>query len=468
MPLLQEDRLFPTDPVTRAMARELYDLIRDLPIISPHGHTDPRWYAEDAAFPDPAQLIVTPDHYVFRMLASQGVALAELGVPRTDGGPVQTDGRKIWRLFAQHYHLFAGTPSRLWLDHSFQHVFGIERRLNGQSADWYYDHIADCLTRPEFRPRALYERFNIEVIATTEAATDDLRWHRMICDSDWDGRVVTAYRPDGVIDPEFTGFAENVAMLGEQTGCDTATWAGYLDAHRGRRAFFKQFGATSTDHGHATARTEDLPQTDAAALFHKALKGDCTPHEADTFRAHMLTEMARMSLDDGLVMQIHPGSRRNHSDQVMAIFGRDKGFDIPGRTDYVAALRPLLNAVGMRSDLTVVLFTLDETSYSRELAPLAGVYPALRLGPAWWFHDSAEGMRRFREMTTETAGFYNTVGFNDDTRAFCSIPARHDVARRVDCAYLATLVATGRLTEEEAPDLAHELTYGLAKKAYRL
>ncbi len=468
MTLLHEDRLFPTDPALRDLARALYDDVKALPILSPHGHTDPRWFAEDQPFPDPAQLFVTPDHYVFRMLCSQGVALSDLGVPRVDGGPTETDGRKIWRLFAQHYHLLRGTPSRLWLDHSFQHVFGIDRRLSAETADWYYDQIADCLARPEFRPRALFERFDIEAIATTEAATDDLRWHAMIKGSGWQGRVITAYRPDGVIDPEMAGFAENVALMGQQTGFDTTTWAGYLDAHRARRAFFIEHGATSSDHGHASARTEDLPQADAAALFAKALCGTCTPEEADAFRGHMLTEMARMSLEDGLVMQIHPGSRRNHSDQVLAMFGRDKGFDIPGRTDYVTALRPLLNAVGMDPRLTLILFTLDETAYARELAPLAGVWPCLRLGPAWWFHDSAEGMRRFREMTTETAGFYNTVGFNDDTRAFCSIPARHDVARRVDCSYLATLVATGRLAEDEAPEVARDLTYGLAKRAYKL
>ncbi|WP_306754378.1 glucuronate isomerase [Paracoccus actinidiae] len=468
MGLLDDDRLFPPEGRARGLACDLYAGIRDLPIISPHGHTDPRWFAEDRPFPNPAQLFVTPDHYVFRMLCSQGVSLTDLGVPRVDGGATETDGRKIWRLFAQNYHLLRGTPSRMWLDHSFQNVFGIDRRLSAETADWYYDHIADCLARPEFRPRALFDRFNIEVIATTEAATDDLHWHRMIRDSGWHGRVITAYRPDGVVDPDMAGFADNVALLGQQTGFDTATWDGYLDAHRARRAFFKDHGATSTDHGHPTARTEDLPQADAAALFQKALRGTCTADEADAFRGHMLTEMARMSGEDGLVLQIHPGARRNHSDPVMAIHGRDKGFDIPGRTDYVAALRPLLNAVGMRPDLTVILFTLDETAYSRELAPLAGVYPCLRLGPPWWFHDSPEGMRRFREMTTETAGFYNTVGFNDDTRAFCSIPARHDVARRVDCAFLATLVATGRLAADEAPDLAHQLTYGLVKKAYKL
>ncbi|MGI2034640.1 glucuronate isomerase [Rhizobium panacihumi] len=468
MKLLDEDRLFPTEERSRRVARTLYEQVRDLPIISPHGHTDPRWYAEDAAFPDPAQLIVTPDHYVFRMLASQGISMTDLGVPRADGGPVETDGRKIWTLFAANYHLFRGTPSRLWLDHSFQDVFGIDRRLSADTADWYYDHIADCLGQPEYRPRALFKRFNIEAIATTEAATDDLRWHRMIRESGWHGRVVTAYRPDNVVDPEMAGFAENIMLMGEQTGFDTSSWAGYLDAHRARRAFFKQFGATSSDHGHPSARTEDLPKDEAAALFQKALRGACSAAEADAFRGQMLTEMARMSIEDGLVLQIHAGSRRNHSGQVMAMFGRDKGFDIPGRTDYVTALQPLLNAVGMRPDLTVILFTLDETSYSRELAPLAGAYPCLRIGPAWWFYDSPEGMLRYRETVTETAGFYNTVGFNDDTRAFCSIPARHDVARRVDCGYLANLVVSGRIAEDEAGDVAHDLAYGLAKRSYKM
>ncbi|HMO06322.1 MAG TPA: glucuronate isomerase [Paracoccaceae bacterium] len=468
MPRLDENRLFPPDPVTRGLARALYDAVAGLPIVSPHGHTDPRWYAEDAPFPDPAQLLVTPDHYVFRMLCSQGVGLADLGVPRADGGPTQTDGRRIWRLFAQNFHLFRGTPSRLWLDHAFQTVFGIEDRLDAASADRIYDRISDCLARPEFRPRALYERFNIEVISTTDSALDDLRWHAMIRSSGWRGRVVPAYRPDATVDPDFAGFAANVARLGEITGCDTLTWAGYLEAHRARRAFFKGLGCTSTDHGHASARTENLSETEAASLFAKALRGTCTPDEADAFRGQMLTEMARISLDDGLVMQVHPGSFRNHSGPVLNMFGRDKGFDIPMRTDYVRALKPMLDAVGMRPDLTVIVFTLDESAYARELAPLAGVYPALRLGPAWWFHDSPEGMRRFREMTTETAGFYNTVGFNDDTRAYLSIPARHDVARRVDCAFLAGLVVTGRLDEDEAHALAPELACGLARAAYRL
>ncbi len=466
--MLDENRLFPTDPAVRAIAQALYLGIRDLPIISPHGHTDPRWFAQNDAFADPAALFVTPDHYVFRMLHSQGIPLESLGVPRVDGGPVEQDPRKIWRLFAQNYHLFRGTPSRLWVDHALQNVFGVTQRLSATSADAIYDRIAECLAQDPYRPRALFERFNIEALSTTESAIDDLRWHKMIQDSGWQGKVVTAYRPDAVVDPEFDGFADNIAVLGDMTGEDTTSWTGYLAAHRKRRAVFKTFGATSSDHGHPTARTENFSQDQAARLFDKALQGKCSPEEADAFRGHMLTEMARMSLDDGLVMQIHPGSRRNHSSAVMARFGRDKGFDIPGRTDYVAALRPLLDAVGGEAGLTIILFTLDETSYSRELAPLAGVYPALRLGPPWWFHDSYEGMMRFREMATETAGFYNTVGFNDDTRAFCSIPARHDVARRVDCSFLATLVATGRLDADEAPEVAHDLAYRLAKQAYRL
>lgn len=467
MALLDPDRLFPADPGLRRLARDLYETVADAPIISPHGHTDPRWYAEDAPFPDPAQLFVTPDHYVFRMLHSQGTSLESLGVPRADGGAVETDGRAIWRRFAQHYHLFRGTPSRLWLDHAFETVFGVTDRLSARTADAIYDRIADCLARPEFRPRALFDRFGIEVIATTENPLDDLRWHRMIRASGWGGRVVTAYRPDPVVDPEFAGFAENIDRLGALTGEPTRTWEGYLNAHRQRRAFFRDHGATSTDHGHPTAQTLNLPQTEAAALFARVLDAP-TPEEAEAFRAQMLTEMARMSAEDGMVMQIHPGSLRNHSGPVLARFGRDKGYDIPTRTDYVRALQPLLGVVGENPEVTVILFTLDETALSRELAPLAGVYPALRLGPAWWFHDSPEGMWRFRELTTETAGFYNTVGFNDDTRAFCSIPARHDVARRVDCAWLATLVGTGRLSAEEAPEVARDLAYGLAKRAYKL
>jgi glucuronate isomerase len=364
--------------------------------------------------------------------------------------------------------LFRGTPTRLWLDHAFSELFGMEVRLTVATADHYFDRISEYLAKPAFRPRALFEQFKIEVIATTESPLDPLKSHQAIKTSGWKGRVVTAYRPDPVVDPEFDGFRANLEKLGAITGCDTLTWHGYLEAHRLRRGFFKQHGATSTDHGHRTAQTMDLPQADAERLFFKVVSGEFTEGDAELFRAQMLTEMARMSLDDGLVMQIHPGSYRNHNPALHARFGRDMGADIPTRTDYVHALKPLLDRFGNERDLTLILFTLDETSYSRELAPLAGHYPVLRLGPSWWFYDSPEGMRRFRELTTETCGFYNTVGFNDDTRAFCSIPARHDVARRVDCAYLAELVTKHLIDEDEAHEIARDLAYGLAKKAYRL
>jgi glucuronate isomerase len=463
---LHPDRLFPIEVDARVIARRLFNTVESLPIISPHGHTDPRWYANDDAFADPASLFVKPDHYIFRMLYSQGVQLEHLGVPRQDGGPVETDGRKIWRLFAKYFHLFRGTPSRLWFEHAMETVFGIEDRLDETNADAIYDRIASRLADPSMRPRALYKQFNIEVISTTDAATDELSEHDAILSSDWDGRVVPAYRPDAVVDASRADFLANVEHFVALAGT-RLDYQGYLEAHRVRRAYFKQRGATSTDHGHPNARTADLPSSQANALFERILKG-ASPDDADLFRAQMLTEMARMSVDDGLVMQIHPGSYRNHNPWLFRAFGTDKGADIPRSTSYVEELKPLLDALGNDPRLTLILFTLDETSYSRELAPLAGHYPALRLGPAWWFHDSPEGMRRFRELTTETAGFYNTVGFNDDTRAYLSIPARHDMARRVDCAFLARLVADHRLDEDEAHEIAHDLAYRLAKRAYKL
>ena len=466
--MLSDDRLFPADPATRAVARRLFETVRKLPLISPHGHTEPRWYAENAAFPDPAQLLVVPDHYVTRMLVSQGVKPSALGVPRRDGGPSETDGRAIWRLFAKHYYLFRGTPTRMWLDAQLQDLFGVTELLSEANADAAYDTIAACLAKPEFRPRALFKRFNLEVIATTDAAIDDLHWHKQIRESGWDGRVVPTYRPDNVVDPDKTTFLHDLDTLGEITGENVSKWTGYLDAHRKRRAYFKEMGATATDHGHPSALTADLDKSEAKSLYDKIRSGRSQPDERELFRAQMLTEMAKMSVEDGLVMQIHPGARRNHSPGMLEAYGTDKGFDIPSATDYVAALKPLLDRVGLLKGLTIILFTLDETSYARELAQLAGVYPVLRLGPPWWFFDSPEGMMRFRELATETAGFYNTVGFNDDTRAFPSIPARHDVARRIDCAYLARLVVEHRLGEDEAFEVASDLAYRLPKEAYRL
>ncbi|MTJ83731.1 MAG: glucuronate isomerase [Telmatospirillum sp.] len=466
---LHPDRLFPADPAQRDAAREIYKSIAGLPIISPHGHTNPAWFADDEPFPDPASLFIVPDHYVFRMLYSQGIALEGLGVPRADGGASETDKRRIWRQFAENFHLFRGTPSRMWLSHAFREVFGIEERPDASNADRIYDQIADCLSRPEFRPRALYERFNIEVLSTTESPLDDLRHHKKVTASGWKGRVVTAYRPDPVVDPQFTNFVGNVAELGRITGRDTGNWSGYLDALADRRRYFKENGGcTSTDHGHPTAFTADLSRAEAEALFARVIKGNASAADAELFRGQMLTEMARMSLEDGMTMQIHPGSFRDYNARVFQMFGKDKGCDIPTQTDYVHALKPLLDRFGNERKLTIILFTLDETVYSRELAPLAGHFPALKLGPAWWFHDSPEGMRRYREQVTETAGFYNTVGFNDDTRAFLSIPARHDVARRIDAGFLGRLVAEHRLDMDEAMEVAHDLTYRLVKAAYKL
>tara|TARA_R110000787_G_scaffold127824_5_gene239431 strand:+ start:75062 stop:76462 length:1401 start_codon:yes stop_codon:yes gene_type:complete len=466
---MHPDRLLPSDPAQRAIARRLYAEVSGLPIISPHGHTDPVWFADNENFGNAAELLLHPDHYVFRMLYSQGVSMEALGIGEGGGA---ADPRESWRLFAERYHLFRGTPSRMWLDWVFAEVFGLEQPLSADSSDHHYDHISATLETDDFRPRALFDRFNIEAIATTESPLDSLEHHAKIRaaneSGEWGGRVITAYRPDPVVDPEFEGFQDNLQKFGDLTGEDIFSWQGYLAAHRKRRDYFASMGATSTDHGHPSAATADLSAGEAEALFKRVIADDVAPQDAELFRAQMLTEMAGMSLDDGLVMQIHPGAFRNHNRKLFERFGRDKGADIPVQTEYVHALRPLLNRYGNEPNLAIILFTLDETSYSRELAPLAGHYPALKLGPAWWFHDSPEGMRRYRSQVTETAGFYNTVGFNDDTRAFLSIPARHDVARRIDCGFLAQLVAEHRIEEWEAAELAVDLAYNLAKAAYKL
>ena len=465
---LHPDRLFPTSPDVRAITRRLYAEVANLPIISPHGHTDPSWFATDAPFEDAAELLVKPDHYVFRMLYSLGIPLDALGIAKKDGPPAKISSREVWRTFAKGFQAFRGTPSRQWLDWVFAEAFGFEVQLEAATADLYFDRINEALATPAFRPRALFERFNIEVIATTESPLDPLHHHDAIKKSGWSGRVITAFRPDPVVDPEFEGFVPNLGRLSELTGEDALSSSGYLAALRNRRAYFAARGATSTDHGHPTAMTADLDPVAAEALFRRVTTEAVSPADAELFRAHMLTVMAGMSLEDGLVMQLHPGSFRNHNRALFAEYGRDKGADIPTATDYVHALKPLLDLYGDARDLTLILFTLDETAYSRELAPLAGHYPALKLGPAWWFHDSPEGIRRFRRRMTETAGFYNCVGFNDDTRAFLSIPARHDMARRIDCGFLAEMVADHRLEEWEAAELAVDLAYNLAKKAYKL
>ena len=465
------DPIFATDPRHAGVARELYAVARDLPLLCPHGHVDPALLADDEPFPDPARLLIVPDHYVTRMLLSQGIPPDRLGVPRRDGGPVETDGRVIWRLLADNWHLFRGTPSRLWLERTFTTVFGVETVLRSETADEVYDAIAARLAEPAFRPRALFERFGIEVLATTESPTDDLSRHAKLAADGWGGpggRVISTFRPDDVVDLEREGWSTAVARMGELAGEDTGTYAGYLEALRRRREAFIAAGTTSSDHGHLTARTVALSAAEAAALYERGLRGEASAEDAEVFRGHMLLEFARMSLDDGLVLQLHPGAVRDHNRRLFAAHGRDVGGDIPQATDYVHALRPLLDAYGMDPRLRVVLYTLDEQAFSRELAPLAGGYPALYLGAPWWFLDTPDAMRRFREAVTDAAGFYNTAGFVDDTRAFCSIPVRHDVARRVDAAYLASLVVQDRLPLDEAAETMADLAYHLPKRIFRL
>jgi glucuronate isomerase len=466
--LLHEDRLLPADPGVRRIARGLLAHVRTLPIVSPHGHLSPTAFATNSPIGDPANELITRDHYLLRMLYSQGVPLEALGVPPRDGGAYETDGRLIWRRFAEHYPLFRGTPSKLWLDFTLGELFRVPVALTADTADQVYDHLVAALATERFRPRPLYERFGIEFLATTDGALDDLEAHARIRRSGWAGRVVPTFRPDDVVDPDRHDFVANVQRLGELTGEDTTSWDGYLRALRGRRKAFAAAGATASDHGHPTANTADLSEREAESLFARLLRAEAEPGDAELFRAAMLTQLAAMSLDDGLVMQLHAGSRRNHNPAAAARFGPDKGADIPTAMNYVDGLAPLLARFGNESRLTIVIYTLDESAYTRELAPLAGHYPALRLGPPWWFHDSPEGMLRYRRAVTETAGFANTVGFNDDARSLLSIPARHDVARRIDAGFLAELVAEHRLSEQEAYEVAEELVYYLARNAFRV
>ncbi len=468
MTLLDPNRLFPIEKKTKDIAKNLYRSIENIPIISPHGHTDPHWFSENKPFENPSELFITPDHYVFRMLFSQGIDLTSLGLLEINSNKRESDPKKIWKIFAKNYYLFQGTPTRIWLDYIFENLFGLNEPLSEKTGDFYYQKIDDLLKKNDYLPRNLYKKFNIEILCTTESPLDDLNNHKKIVKLKSNIRIISAYRPDEVIDPENKNFIKNILKFGEITNEDTTTFGGYLNAHFKRRKFFKSLGTTSTDHGHPTANTFHLSKNEINKLFDLAILGKLNSNQSELFRGHMLLEMARMSCEDDLVMQLHPGSFRNHSPKIMKNFGSDKGFDIPQKVNYVKGLKPLLDEFGLNKNLTLILFTLDESTLSREIAPLCGVYPSLKIGPPWWFFDSVEGMKRFRRLVTETAGFYNTVGFNDDTRAFCSIPARHDLARRVDCGFLSELIAGGQISENEGFDLAYELSYGLAKKAYKL
>jgi glucuronate isomerase len=466
---LPDDRYFDPNPGQKEIAQHLYGTAADLPLVCPHGHVDPRMFAdEDYSFGTPVDLLIIPDHYVFRMLYSHGIPLESLGVTRLDGGAVEGDHRTIWRTFAEYFYLFRGTPTGMWLTHELHSVFGVEEKLTVESAQEIYDQIAACLASPEFRPRKLFERFNIEVLCTTDAATDPLEHHHAIRESGWSGKVLPTFRPDAVVNIDTPGWGQNVQALSEVSGIEVNSYRSFVQALENRRAYFKETGAMATDHSAMTPYTAELSEREAEAIFQRALKGEAIAEDATRFTGHMLIENARMSIEDGLVMQLHPGSYRNHNSLIYQRFGPDKGCDIPTRTEYTHNLHALLNKYGNDLRLTLVLFTLDETTYSRELAPLAGHYPAVKLGPPWWFYDSLEGMQRYRQQVVETAGLYNTVGFNDDTRAFPSIPARHDLWRRVDANWMAGLVVRGIVDMADAEEMIYDSAYRLAKQAYKL
>jgi glucuronate isomerase len=464
---LDPDRALPFPAEQRSIARDIYGETKDLPLICMHGHVEPEVFADDSPFADPAQLLIVPDHYVFRMLASQGIEAARLGVPRLDGGPVETDSRKIWRTFCENWKLFRGTPSRYWLEHELVEVFGVDQVPSAETADAIYDQIAACVADPKFRPRALLDRFNIEVISTTDSATSDLRQHAKLAAGGLSERVFPTFRPDAVAYLDRPTWRDDIEELGQLTGIDTTTYDGFLDSLRTRRAAFIDAGARATDHGHLLADTTPMDANTAWELYTRVLGGaEPSQAEVNAFAANMLYQMADMSCQDGLVMQIHPGVLRNHNSAIFTTYGSDKGYDIPISTEFTRGLRPMLDQFGTDPRFRVILFTVDETVYSRELAPIAGTYPSVRLGAPWWFLDSPEGMRRFREFAVETAGFYNTSGFVDDTRAFASIPARHDLYRRVDAGFLARLVLEHRLSLEEAAETAVDLAYRLPKESY--
>lgn len=465
---LSPDRCFAADPARRQIARDLYAPVRGLPLLCPHGHVPPALLGDPGArLGTPAELLVIPDHYVVRMLHSQGVALEELGLPARDGAPAEDDHRRIWQRFAEGFHLFRATPTGLWLQAELVELFGVEERLSGESAQRIYDQIAGRLAAPEFAPRAMLERFGIALLTTTDAATDSLDNHRRL-HADGLTHIRPTFRPDAVVGIDGAGWRRQIELLGQASGVNIVDFAGYIRALEQRRAFFKERGALATDHAALTPYTARLDAGEAEAIFGRALAGAASADDAARFTGHMLLEFARMSAEDGLVMQLHAGSLRNHNRALFERFGPDVGADIPVATEWTRNLRPLLDAYGSDPRLRLILFTLDESSYGRELAPLAGHYPAVLLGPPWWFFDSVGGMRRYFDQVVETAGVYNLAGFNDDTRAFASIPARHDVWRRVSCDWLAGLVARHLLAEDEAHELAYELAYGLARRAYRV
>ncbi|GAA3873768.1 glucuronate isomerase [Leifsonia kafniensis] len=466
---LDPDRLFPADPATRDVASGLYSRVADLPILSPHGHVDPALLLDNTPFGDPSELFIRYDHYVTRLMHAAGVQLSDLGIPdRTTGAAVATP-REVWRTFCAHWYLYAGTASGYWLQHAFVEQFGIDLHPSIDNADALFDRIDAALATDAFRPRALFSQFGIEVLATTDDPMDDLATHRALAeDPSFAGRVLPTFRPDAYLNPAAAGWADNVHRLAEWNGSAASSYSGYIDALAGRRRHFVEHGAVSADHGVFQPLAVDLDPSAAAALFDRALAGTLSDDEQRAFAGHMLLEMARMSVDDGLVMTVHPGVLRNHHTDTFTRFGPDTGHDIPATTTYVDSIRPLLQKYGTIPDFHLVLFAVDESVYSREVAPLAGFYPSVYVGAPWWFLDAPDAVLRFRSAVTETAGFYRSSGFIDDTRAFLSIPARHDMARRLDSAFLARLVREGRIDTPTAERIIVDLVDAMPRKVFKL
>jgi len=477
--IFPEERIFGPDPRQRDLAMYLYRRVATLPLICPHGHVSPRLFSDSqATFGNPVELFIQPDHYVFRMLYSQGIPMERLGIrpspPTLPSSPVEgcneveSDPRKVWQVFAENFFLFRGTPTGLWLTYELYHVFGVRQKLNERTAQAVYDQVAEKLAAPEFRPRSLYERFNIEALCTTDSATDPLEAHRAMRASGWKGRILPTFRPDELLDLLRPGWSEQVAALSRLSGIEVGDYNSFIQALENRRAYFKQMGAVAADHAALSPYTGELPASEAEAIFQRAQRGQADDQDAACFMGHMLMEMARMSIEDGLVMQLHVGAYRNHNLPFLARFGRDKGADIPAPVEFTHNLQPLLVKYGNEARLSLILFTLDDTGYGRELAPLAGHYPAVRLGPPWWFFDSLNGMQRYFDQVMETAGLYNTAGFNDDTRSFPSIPARHDLWRRAGANWVAGLVVRHLIDLDDAEAMVEDLAVGLAKRAYKL
>ncbi len=458
------DRLLPPDPGVRALARNIYQQVAGAPIFSPHGHVDAALIADNRPFGNPAELLITPDHYVTRLIHAHGVGLDRLGVKNPDADP-----REIWRLFCTHWHVFAGTVVRYWFESELSEVFGISVQPGAETADEIYDQLSAQLAKPEFRPRELFDRFNIAVLATTDDPASDLSAHKKLAgDPDFGGAVVPTFRADRYMSPDVPGWKGSLDELAGAAGIDTGSYSGLVEALKARRAYFKECGATATDSGMADAYAEPLPTADCERIHRAGIDGTVTAQDAAAYRRNLLYQLAAMAAEDGLVMQLHADVVRNYDDESFRRFGPDTGHDLPGPSTFTRGLRRVLNDFGRSETFRLVLFTTDETAFSREIAPMAGFYPSVYVGAPWWFIDTPAAIARFRAAATDSAGFSKTSGFIDDTRAYCSIPARHDMSRRVDAGFLANLVATHQLAEDEAYDIARDLVGHTPVSTFRL